>query len=89
MRPHPPAHRTAPHQPPSTAAGRFAGPLIIGGVTKIATPGGQTGYCTEWAIGPDGAEDCVGPPEAQCVITGACRRSSLFAWLCGVVHSTA
>ncbi len=55
---------------PAAAAGRFAGPLIVGGVTKIATPDGQTGYCTEWATGAGGAEDCVGPPDQQCVITG-------------------
>jgi hypothetical protein len=52
------------------SAGRFAGPLIVGGVTKIATPSGQTGYCTEWAVGSDGSEDCVGPYDQQCVITG-------------------
>lgn len=54
----------------SPAGGRFAGPLVVGGVTKIATPWGETGYCTEWATGADGSADCVGPWDQQCVITG-------------------
>ena len=59
-----------PPLPPLPAAGRFAGPLVIGGVTRIATPDGQVGFCTEWTTGPDGAPDCAGPPDQQCVITG-------------------
>lgn len=70
-------HARTAHNAPSCsrpAAGRFAGPLVVAGVTKIATPSGEAGYCTQWSTGADGAPDCIGPYDQQCVITGAQQR---------------
>lgn len=67
----------APTLPPPPAAGRFAGPLVVAAVTRIATPSGETGVCTQW---DDAGEDCIGPPNEQCIITGGgCTGRSLHA----------
>ena len=67
----PPA-RPVLHHPPTRccAAGRFAGPLVVAGVTRIATPSGQTNFCTDWVAQPDGSFTCEGPWDQQCAITG-------------------
>ena len=51
------------------AAGRFAGPLIVGAVTYIATPDGQVGYCSN-GTGTDssGNEICSGDTSGSCAI---------------------
>lgn len=54
----------------ASSAGRFAGPLVVAGVTRMATPSGETNYCTDWVTEPDGSFSCNGPPDQQCVITG-------------------
>lgn len=55
----------------ATAAGRFVGPLIVGAVTRIATPQDQTFYCPApgWTEASDGPV-CLNATEA-CAITGS------------------
>jgi hypothetical protein len=61
---------TPPRLCPPSAAGRFAGPLVVAGVTHIATPAGQTNYCTDLVVDDGGNVSCDGPPAQQCIITG-------------------
>ena len=64
------AAQATPRPPPWPTAGRFAGPLVVAGVTRIATPDGQVNFCTDWQTGANGTPDCVGPWDQQCAITG-------------------
>ena len=53
-----------------TAAGRFAGPLVAGAVTFIATPSGQTNYCPVPMIdGPNGPNSACPDTSTACMIT--------------------
>ena len=54
------------------SAGRFAGPLIVAAITRIATPAGDTFVCTTgWIFEPDGDVTCNGPPDLQCGVTAS------------------
>lgn len=55
----------------ATAAGRFAGPLIVGAVTRIATPSGDTNYCPApgWIDTSDGPQ-CQNTTDS-CAITAS------------------
>ncbi|PSC76881.1 major facilitator superfamily domain-containing 8-like [Micractinium conductrix] len=53
----------------AASAGRFAGPLVVAAVTRIATPSGVTGYCSEPVTAADGSLMCATPQNA-CLITG-------------------
>ncbi|GAB4814374.1 hypothetical protein N2152v2_001420 [Parachlorella kessleri] len=50
-----------------TAFGRFAGPLIIGAVTRMATPDGDSHVCTQFS---DDYSTCLGPADQQCIVLG-------------------
>lgn len=51
------------------AAGRFAGPLVVGAVTYIATPQGQVSYCSNGeSIDSSGNPICDGDTSGSCAI---------------------
>jgi MFS family permease len=51
------------------AAGRFAGPLVVGAVTYMATPDGQVSYCSEGeSTDSSGNPICVGDTSGSCAI---------------------
>ncbi|GAB4814373.1 hypothetical protein N2152v2_001419 [Parachlorella kessleri] len=50
------------------SAGRFAGPLVIGAVTRLATPNGSVHVCTQFS---QDYNTCTGPADEQCIILGA------------------
>lgn len=51
------------------AAGRFAGPLVVGAVTYIATPDGQVAYCSNGeSIDSSGNPICDGDTSDSCAI---------------------
>lgn len=53
----------------AVSGGRFAGPLVIGAVTFIATPSGQVGYCANGeSVGSDGSPICDGDTSTSCAI---------------------
>lgn len=53
----------------AVSGGRFAGPLVIGAVTFIATPSGQVNYCANGeSIGSDGSPICDGDTSTSCAI---------------------
>ncbi|KFM25049.1 Major facilitator superfamily domain-containing protein 8 [Auxenochlorella protothecoides] len=54
------------------SAGRFAGPLIVGSLTRISTPNGDTFVCTTgWIYEPTGDVLCTGPADQQCGVTAS------------------
>ena len=51
------------------AAGRFAGPLVVGAVTFIATPDGQVSYCSNGeSLDSSGSPICDGDTSESCAI---------------------
>ena len=51
------------------AAGRFAGPLVVGAVTYMATPDGQVSYCSNGeSIDSSGNPVCDGDTSGSCAI---------------------
>ena len=51
------------------AGGRFAGPLVAGAVTYIATPSGEQSYCANgYGTQPDGSPMCEGDTSQDCAI---------------------
>lgn len=76
----------------STSAGRFAGPLVIGAATFIATPAGDTNYCVYpngspgWAADSAGDYSCAAAdayPQLQCAVTG----DEYYIMGCVLLHS--
>lgn len=69
----------------ATAAGRFAGPLVAGAVTQIATPSGDVFYCPNGWTSVDANGDPTCKNAAGQPLPGSCAITSDYYYVSGCV----